>query len=174
MACGKHFPGHGDTDMDSHLSLPTISHDFNRLDSLELYPFKKLIEEGLASMMVAHLFIPALDAIPNQASTLSSKIVNGLLKDSLGFEGLIFTDALNMQGVASYYEPGEVDVRALLAGNDVLLFAQDVPLAISKIKAAIQNGQITQEEIDKRCLKILKAKEWCGLNKYQPVDTKIF
>lgn len=172
MACGKHFPGHGDTDMDSHLSLPAINHDFARLDSLELYPFKGLIEEGLASMMVAHLFIPSLDPTPNQASTLSSKIVNGLLKDSLGFEGLIFTDALNMQGVASYYEPGEVDVKAVLAGNDVLLFAQDVPLAITKIKEAIQKGQITQEEIDQRCLKILRAKEWCGLNNYKPIDTK--
>ncbi|MBK7128487.1 MAG: serine hydrolase [Crocinitomicaceae bacterium] len=172
MACGKHFPGHGDTDMDSHLSLPTIAHDYTRLDSLELYPFKALINEGLASMMVAHLYIPSLDNTPNQASTLSPNIVNGLLKDSLGFKGLIFTDALNMQGVANYYEPGEVDVKALLAGNDILLFAQDVPLAIAKIKQAIAEGKITQEEIDARCLKILKAKEWAGLNKYQPIDTK--
>ncbi|MBI3134994.1 MAG: serine hydrolase [Bacteroidetes bacterium] len=172
MACGKHFPGHGDTDMDSHLSLPTIPHDYARLDSLELYPFKELIGEGLASMMVAHLYIPQLDNTPNQASTLSSKIVTGLLKDSLGFQGLIFTDALNMQGVSSYYQPGEVDVKAVLAGNDVLLFAQDVPVAIAKIKEAIQKGQITQQEIDQRCLKILKAKEWVGLNTYKPIDTQ--
>lgn len=172
MACGKHFPGHGDTDMDSHVSLPTIPHDYSRLDSLELYPFKALIREGLASMMVAHLYIPKLDDTPNQASTLSSKIVTDLLKDSLGFEGLIFTDALNMNGVASYYEPGEVDVRAILAGNDVLLFAQDVPVAIARIKDAIAKGQITQEEIDQRCLKILKAKEWVGLNHYKPIQTE--
>lgn len=172
MACGKHFPGHGDTDMDSHLALPTIPHSFERLDSLELYPFKELIREGLASMMVAHLYIPKLDATPNQASTLSPAIVNGLLKDSLGFKGLVFTDALNMQGVASYYQPGEVDVKALLAGNDVLLFAQDVPLAITKIKEAIQKGQITQAEIDERCLKILRAKQWVGLGNYQPVSTE--
>lgn len=170
MACGKHFPGHGDTDTDSHLTLPVIEHEYDRLDSLELYPFKKLIEEGLASMMVAHLYIPSLDNTPNQASTLSPKVVNGLLKDSLGFEGLIFTDALNMKGVSSFYEPGEVDVKALLAGNDVLLFAENVPFAITKIKEAIAQGKITQQEIDERCLKILKAKEWVGLNHYQPID----
>jgi len=104
IACGKHFPGHGDTDSDSHKTLPIINHDFNRLDSLELYPFKALINEGLMSMMVAHLYIPKLDNTLNQASTLSPKIVNGLLKDSLGFEGLIFTDALNMKGVSKYYQ----------------------------------------------------------------------
>jgi len=172
IACGKHFPGHGDTDMDSHLSLPTIPHDYARLDSLELYPFKKLIESGLASMMVAHLFIPALDNTVNQASTLSPKIVNGLLKDSLHFKGLIFTDALNMKGVSSFYAPGEVDVQALIAGNDVLLFPEDVPTGILKIKEAIANGKITQAEIDERCLKILKAKEWSGLNKYKPINTE--
>ena len=173
IACGKHFPGHGDTDMDSHKSLPTIPHGRARLDSLELYPFKELIREGLASMMVAHLYIPSLDSTENMASTLSPKIVTGLLKNELGFEGLIFTDALNMKGVSSYYAPGEVDVKALLAGNDILLFAENVPLAISKIKAAVSEGKITQEEIDKRCLKILKAKEWAGLNKFSPVSTDL-
>ncbi len=172
MACGKHFPGHGDTDMDSHKALPTIPHDTKRLDSLELYPFKKLIQKGLASMMVAHLYIPQYDNTPNQASTLSPKIVNGLLKDSLGFEGLIFTDALNMKGVSKYYEPGEVDVRAIMAGNDVLLFPEDVPTAINRIKAAIARGEVSQEDIDKSCLKILKAKAWVGLNKTEPIVTK--
>ena len=173
LACGKHFPGHGDTDSDSHLTLPIINHSFARLDSIELYPFKKLIEAGLASIMVAHLYIPALDKTPNQASTLSPKIVNGLLKDSLKFEGLIFTDALNMKGVSSYYQPGEVDVNAILAGNDVLLFPEDVPKGILKIKEAIRLGKITQEEIDTRCLKILRAKEWAGLNTYQPIQTEL-
>ncbi|NOQ75570.1 MAG: serine hydrolase [Crocinitomix sp.] len=172
LACGKHFPGHGDTDKDSHKALPIITHSFARLDSLELYPFKQLINKGLASMMVAHLYIPILDDTENQASTLSPKIVNGLLKDSLGFEGLIFTDALNMKGVSSFYEPGEVDVKAILAGNDVLLFPEDVPVGIAKIKQAIASGEITQEEIDARCLKILKAKEWAGLNNYAPIETK--
>ncbi|MCG8575158.1 MAG: serine hydrolase [Flavobacteriales bacterium] len=171
IACGKHFPGHGDTDMDSHKSLPTIPHSLERLDSLELYPFKHLINQGLASMMVAHLYIPQLDNTQNQASTLSKKIVTDLLKNQLGFEGLIFTDALNMKGVSAYYGPGEVDLKALLAGNDILLFPADVPIAIKKIKDAIIAGEISQEEIDQRCLKILKAKEWAGLNNYSPIET---
>jgi beta-N-acetylhexosaminidase len=173
LACGKHFPGHGDTDMDSHKSLPTIPHDLARLDSLELYPFKELISKKLASMMVAHLYIPSLDPTENQASTLSPAIVNGLLKDSLGFDGLIFTDALNMKGVSAYYEPGEVDVKALMAGNDVLLFPLDVPVAIQKIKKALSAGEITEEDINQRCLRILKAKEWAGLDNYQAIDTDL-
>ena len=123
-------------------------------------------------MMVAHLYIPVYDNTPNQASTLSPKIVNGLLKDSLGFEGLIFTDALNMKGVSKYYQPGEVDVKALLAGNDILLFPENVPVAIQGIKAAIAKGQISQAEIDARCLKILRAKSWVGLDNMQPIRTK--
>lgn len=170
LACGKHFPGHGDTDTDSHKALPIIPYNFARLDSLELYPFKQLINEGLASIMVAHLYIPVLDKKENQASTLSPKIVNGLLKDSLGFEGLVFTDALNMKGVSSYYKPGEVDVKAILAGNDVLLFPEDVPVGIAKIKEAIAKGEITQAEIDARCLKILKAKAWADLDEYKPLE----
>ena len=172
LACGKHFPGHGDTDMDSHKSLPTIPHDFARLDSLELYPFKELINNKLASMMIAHLYIPELDNTENQASTLSPKIVKGLLKDSLGFEGLIFTDALNMKGVSSFYEPGEVDVKALMAGNDVLLFPLDVPIAIQKIKQALDKGEITEADINERCLRILKAKQWAGLDDFRPIDTE--
>ncbi|MGB1102727.1 MAG: glycoside hydrolase family 3 N-terminal domain-containing protein [Crocinitomicaceae bacterium] len=172
LACGKHFPGHGDTDTDSHKALPIIPFDYNRLDSLELFPFKSLINEGLASMMVAHLYIPSLDPTENQASTLSPKIVNGLLKDSLGFKGLIFTDALNMKGVSKYYEAGQVDVKAVLAGNDILLFPEGVPLGIKAIKNAIEKGEITQAEIDERCLKILRAKEWANLDNYQPIDTK--
>ena len=172
MACGKHFPGHGDTDTDSHKELPVIPHSTERLDSLELYPFKKLISSGLASVMVAHLYIPAYDKTANQASTLSPKIVNGLLKDSLGFKGLVFTDALNMKGVAKYYQPGEVDVRAIMAGNDVLLFPEDVPVAVNQIKLALQSGQISLKEIDASCLKILRAKAWCGAHTFKPIQIK--
>ncbi|MBL4624858.1 MAG: beta-N-acetylglucosaminidase, partial [Flavobacteriales bacterium] len=118
MANAKHFPGHGDTDTDSHTSLPIIGHDLSRLNDVELYPFRQLIEAGIGSMMIAHLYIPSLDSTPNQASTLSKPIVTGLLKEKMGFEGLIFTDALNMKGVSAYFEPGIVDVKALLAGND--------------------------------------------------------
>lgn len=172
MANGKHFPGHGDTDSDSHKTLPFINQSRERLDSLELYPFKYLFKNGLSSIMVAHLNIPALDTTKNLASTLSPKIVNGLLKEELGFKGLIFTDALNMKGVADYYAPGMVDVKALLAGNDVLLFSEDVPKGIEEIKKAIANNEIKQEEVDEHCKKILKAKYWCGLNKKPNVHLK--
>ena len=170
LAVAKHFPGHGDTDSDSHKTLPTILHSKGRIDSLELFPFKKLFSEGVGGVMVAHLFIPALDSAKNTASTLSPKVVTDLLINELKFEGLIFTDALNMQGVSKFYEPGQVDVKALLAGNDVLLFSEDVPKAIVQIKNAIARGEITQEEIDKRCKKILMTKQWAELNKYSPID----
>jgi beta-N-acetylhexosaminidase len=169
LACGKHFPGHGDTKTDSHLSLPVVDYPVSRLDTLEMYPFLQLFKNGLGSIMVAHLYIPALDSTKNRASTLSPKIVDTLLKQKLGFNGLIYTDALNMQGVAKFYEPGLVDVKALLAGNDVLLFSQDVPKAIEQIKKAIKNKEISQEEIDSRCRKILMAKAWAGLNHYKPI-----
>jgi beta-glucosidase-like glycosyl hydrolase/CubicO group peptidase (beta-lactamase class C family) len=172
LANAKHFPGHGDTDSDSHKTLPTVKSSRERLDSLELYPFKELFANGLASIMVAHLSIPALDTTKNQASTLTKKIVTGLLKDTLGFKGLVFTDALNMKGVSKFYKPGEVDVKALIAGNDVLLFAEDVPTAITEIKKAVERGDITQAEIDKRCMKILLAKQWSGLDKYQKIKLK--
>jgi beta-N-acetylhexosaminidase len=170
IATAKHFPGHGDVETDSHLALPQINHSLSHLDSLEFYPFKKLIQSGLSAMMVAHLFIPVLEPTQNMATTLSNKVVTELLKTQMKFEGLIFTDALNMKGVSSFYKPGEVDVKALLAGNDVLLFPEDVPKAIQMIETAIKNGEITMAEIEKRCLKILKAKEWTGLNHLQEID----
>lgn len=172
LANAKHFPGHGDTDSDSHKTLPTVKSSREHLDTLELYPFKQLISQGLGSMMVAHLFVPALDTTAKQASTLSKKVVTDLLKDSLGFKGLVFTDALNMKGVSKFYKPGEVDVKALIAGNDVLLFPEDVPTAIKQIKIAIDSGLISQEEIDKRCMKILLAKQWAGLDQYSKIKLK--
>ncbi len=172
LANGKHFPGHGDTDKDSHKTLPTILHNEDRLDSLELYPFKYLFERGLGSIMVAHLFIPAYDTTKNQASTLSKKVVTDLLKDKLGFQGLIFTDALNMKGASKYNAPGVVDAKALIAGNDVLLFSENIEKAFEEIRKAIMAGEITQEEIDARCKRILKAKYWSGLNKRPVVRNK--
>ncbi len=172
MANAKHFPGHGDTDVDSHKGLPQIPYSRERLDTLELFPFKYLFAKGLSSIMVAHLNVPALDTTKNLASTLSPNVVNGLLKTELGFKGLIFTDALNMKGVANYYAPGIVDVKALKAGNDVLLFSEDVPKAMEEIKKAIANNEIKEEEINERCKKILRAKYWCGLNKKQIVHVK--
>lgn len=175
LATGKHFPGHGDTKSDSHKTLPRIEHSLSRLDSLEFYPFKHLINSGLSAMMVAHLNIPALDTTPDLPSTLSKNIVTGLLREQMGFNGLIFTDALNMKGVANYSTPGEVDFMALKAGNDILLFPENVPNAVTRIKAAIADSTLTEEEIDGHCLRILKSKFWCGLaeNKFVETDNLI-
>ncbi len=170
LACAKHFPGHGDTDTDSHKTLPIINHSFERIDSIELTPFKHLINNGLGSVMAAHLHIPVLDSSKNMPASLSPKIINGLLKKDLDFKGLVFTDALNMKGVSDFYNPGELDVKALLAGNDILLFPENVPRAISAIQNAVLNKEITQDEIDEKCRKILLAKYWFGLDRYKPIE----
>jgi beta-glucosidase-like glycosyl hydrolase/CubicO group peptidase (beta-lactamase class C family) len=169
MACGKHFPGHGDTDVDSHADMPKINHSYERLDSLELYPFRALINKGLKSMMVAHIEIPSLDTNKNVSASISSNVINGLLKDSMQFHGLVFTDALNMKGVAKYYKSGELEVKALKAGNDILLFSENIPVAITAIKDAIKSGELSINEIEKSCKKILMAKEWAGLDTLKPI-----
>ncbi|HYG39979.1 MAG TPA: glycoside hydrolase family 3 N-terminal domain-containing protein, partial [Cytophagales bacterium] len=170
LTTAKHFPGHGDTDVDSHYGLPLINFDRNRLDSLELYPFRYLIERGLAGVMVAHLSIPKLDPTENLPSTLSKPIITDLLKKELGFQGLVFTDALDMKGVTKYFKPGDLDVKAVMAGNDVLELSENIPVAIDAIKAAIKKGDIKQSDIDSRCRKILEAKFWAGLDMYKPVE----
>ncbi|MFZ0489884.1 MAG: glycoside hydrolase family 3 N-terminal domain-containing protein, partial [Salegentibacter sp.] len=171
LTTAKHFPGHGDTDTDSHLALPQINHSFERLDSLEMYPFKQLINAGIGGVMVAHLNIPALDST-GVPSTLSKPIITGILKERLGFKGLVVTDAMNMKGVTKGNEPGVVDKKAILAGNDMLEFTEDVPKAIAEVRKAIEQGLITQKEIDDRCRKLLAVKQWVGLNNYQPISTK--
>src|SRR5690606_19236292 len=158
IACAKHFPGHGDTKTDSHKDLPVISKSMHQLDTLELFPFKELIKHGVKSVMVAHLEVPVLEQAPHVPTTLSRNTITGLLKGQLGFEGLVFTDALNMEGVAKYYQPGEVDLRAFQAGNDVLLFSQDVPTAISRIRNALSNGEVATEQLENSVKKILAAK----------------
>lgn len=172
LASAKHFPGHGDTEVDSHYGLPVINFSRHRLVELELYPFRELMKEGLGSVMVAHMSIPALDSVENQASTLSKAIVTNLLKNEMGYRGLVFTDALNMQAVAAQYPPGMVDVKALLAGNDMLLNTMDVRTTIEEVKKAIQKGEITQEEIDQRVKKVLAAKAWMGLDQWKPIETQ--
>ncbi|WP_305981769.1 glycoside hydrolase family 3 N-terminal domain-containing protein [Roseivirga thermotolerans] len=171
MANAKHFPGHGDTEVDSHYDLPVITHSKNRMSETELYPFKALMNDSLMSVMVAHLQVPAYDSSANTPTTLSKNVVTDLLKGELGFEGLAFTDAMNMQGVAKYYDAGEADVKALQAGNDVILFPLDVPKAIKQIQKALKKGTLTQAMLDERVMKILKAKYWFGLNEYKPIDT---
>ena len=171
LATGKHFPGHGSTDSDSHFSLPLITRNISQIDSLELYPFRELISSGVGGMMVAHLNVPSLDSLSGLPTTLSSYVVTDLLKQKMGFNGLIFTDALNMKGVSSKYAPGIVDKMALISGNDVLLYSEDVRKAIEQIHYAVENCEITQDEIDARAKKVLMAKYWCGLNKMQLIDT---
>ncbi|QEC52025.1 beta-glucosidase-like glycosyl hydrolase [Anseongella ginsenosidimutans] len=171
MATVKHFPGHGDTDVDSHLGLPTLNFSRERLDSLELYPFRYLINRGISGVMVAHMNIPALDKTPNLPSTLSRPIITGVLREELNFQGLVFTDAMNMKGVTRNFPTGEVELMAVAAGNDLIELSEDVELAISSIRKAIRRGVITWEEIDARVKRILAAKEWAGLDNYQPVDT---
>lgn len=171
LANGKHFPGHGDTDKDSHKTLPTIAFSKERIDSIELYPFKQLIDKNLASVMVAHLNVPALEMQANLPSSLSYSIVTELLKERLGFNGLIFTDALNMKGASDHLGPGDVDLAAFLAGSDVLLIPGDVPKGVAKIKEAYQQQIISEERLAHSVKKILMAKYKVGLNNFQPVDT---
>ncbi|MCB0696491.1 MAG: serine hydrolase, partial [Chitinophagaceae bacterium] len=146
-----------------HKDLPTINKSLAQLEALEFYPFRRMIDAGVQSMMVAHLDIPALEKEPHIPTTLSSNTINVYLKSKMGFQGLVFTDALNMQGVAKYFEPGDVDLRAFMAGNDVLLFSQDVPTAINKIQAAINEDKISRMELELRVKKILAAKYRAGL-----------
>ena len=169
MACAKHFPGHGNTDVDSHKDLPVISRTLSQLDTLELYPFKQLIAAGVKSVMIAHLEVPALDTTQHLPTTLSKNTVD-LLKNKLGFNGLVITDALNMQGVAKYFPAGEAELRAFEAGNDILLFPQDVPVAVGRIKAAVDSGIITQATLEASVKKILTAKYDAGLTKRKDID----
>ena len=162
LACAKHFPGHGDTEDDSHKTLPTLNQSFDRLHHVEVSPYRYLGKHGLGSVMVAHLNVPSMDPT-GKPTSLSKRVVKDYLLDSLKFDGLVFTDALNMQGVASKYPPGEVDVEALIAGNDILLFSENVSKAKASIKDALKAGKITEEDLEQRVRKILLAKSWLGL-----------
>lgn len=170
LACGKHFPGHGNTDTDSHYALPVINQSRTEMDTMELYPFRELFRNGLGSAMVAHLFIPSMDSTTNRASTLSPLIVQKLLKDSLAFRGLVFTDALNMKGVSDYFKPGELEWLALAAGNDMLLYSDNIPIAFDTIRNKILSGAFDSLELNQRVKKILMVKHWCGLHAYRPVS----
>lgn len=166
LACAKHFPGHGDTATDSHKELPLILHGRKRLDSIELYPFRALIDKGIGSIMIAHLEVPALEKRDNRPTTLSLSTVTNLLQDTLGFHGLIFTDGLEMEGVAKYFSAGEVEVEALRAGNDIMLLPKSLKEARSKIKEAIEKGIFTQQSIDHKVKRILRSKYRLGFNHF--------
>jgi beta-glucosidase-like glycosyl hydrolase len=165
IACAKHFPGHGDTDVDSHKALPKIVHDKERLHAIELYPFKKLIAENIPMIMMAHLEIPAFEPEENLPSSLSKNIVTKLLRKELGFKGIIITDALEMKGITPYCSYKKAPLHALLAGNDILLCPVDVPGAVKAIKKAITKGRITEQEIDEHVQRILDLKKMLGLLK---------
>ncbi len=160
----KHFPGHGDTDVDSHYDLPVLSFSRGRLDSLEIYPFRELIKAGAGGVMVAHMHIPSLDNTPNLPSSISKPVVTDILKDQLGFRGLTITDAMDMQGVVKYFKNGEADIRAIIAGNDLLELSENSERAIKMVLEAVKSGRLDQADIDSRVKKILASKYWLGLN----------
>ena len=170
LANAKHFPGHGDTDLDSHKILPTISFTKKRLDSIELHPYKRLFQEGLSSVMIAHLNVPALEKRKKIPSSISKVIVTDLLQNDLNFQGLIFTDALNMKGASNFKKPGEIDLAAFLAGNDVLLISESIPKAHQLIVEAFRKGKISEERLSRSVKKILFAKYKVGLSNYQPIE----
>lgn len=159
IACAKHFPGHGDTDIDSHYNLPLIPYGQERLHAIELLPFKQLIAAGIPTIMIAHLEVPAFENQKNLPSSLSKKVVTNLLRNELGFTGLIITDALDMNSITKNYSNGQAELQALCAGNDILLCPIDVPAAVATIKQAIHDQYITEQEIDMHIEKILKVKQ---------------
>ena len=171
MACAKHFPGHGDVAVDSHFDLPVINKTMAQLDSLELYPFKEIFKAGIASVMVAHLSIPAIDNTPNKPTSISKNNVTELMRNQLGYQGLTFTDALEMQGVKKYFPDGAASVESLVAGNDMLCLPGDVPLAIAKIKKAIADKKLSWADIEIHCKKVLLAKYQYGLTTLKPINT---
>lgn len=170
IASLKHFPGHGDTDVDSHHDLPQLTFSKARLDSLEIFPFRELIKAGAPAVMVAHMNIPALDATPNIPSSISRKVVTDLLRTELGFRGLTVTDAMDMKGVKKHFPNGEADVMAIEAGHDLLEVSENSARAINLVEQAVKSGRIKQAELDARVKRVLASKYWLGLNKYRPTS----
>ena len=170
LAAIKHFPGHGDTDKDSHLDLPVVSHNLERLEKIEIAPFKALMNKGIGGVMVAHLYVPSLENEKGIPASISKKIVTGLLKEKLGYKGLIITDALNMGAVANKFKAGELDAMAFKAGNDLMLFSQDVATGKKLIQKAIDNGEIQQNRVEESVKKILLTKYYLGLNQYNNIN----
>jgi beta-glucosidase-like glycosyl hydrolase/CubicO group peptidase (beta-lactamase class C family) len=169
FSTGKHFPGHGDTAADSHHTLPLVDFSKERIDLVELYPYKRIFDEGLASVMVGHLEIPSLDPRKNLPSSASYNVVTNLLQKQLGFEGLIFTDGLAMKGATDFLGPGDLELAVILAGNDILLGPVDVPAGFEKLETAYKNGILTEERLAYSVKKILRYKYKAGLNKYKPI-----
>ena len=171
MACAKHFPGHGDVSVDSHFDLPVINKSIAQLDSLELYPFRQIFKAGIASVMMAHLYIPSIDSTLNRATSISSKNVQGLMRTSLGYEGLTFTDALEMQGVKKYFPNGAASAQSLIAGNDMLCLPGDIEQSLQKIKEAITDKKLSWQDVALHCKRVLIAKYLYGQNHFEPINT---
>lgn len=172
LAAIKHFPGHGDTDKDSHLDLPVVSHSLKRLTEIELAPFKALMDKGIGGVMVAHLYVPALEKSKGIPASVSKEVITGILKEQYGYKGLIITDALNMGAVANKFKAGELDAMAFKAGNDIMLFSQDVATGKKLIQQAIDQKEIPQERVEESVKKILLTKYYLGLNQYEPRNPK--
>ena len=170
ITTAKHFPGHGDTSMDSHHTLPMVSRSADQLIYSDLYPFKCLIAGGVTGVITGHLQVPALENTPHLAASLSEKIVTQLLQKEMGFKGLIFTDAMNMRGVSQGRTPADANLKALIAGNDILLYPESVAASIQTIKAAIESGIFKEEQLNFKVKKILRAKYWAGLYRKQNID----
>lgn len=173
LTTAKHFPGHGDTSQDSHKMLPSIHFDYQRIQDVELYPYKQLFDKGLTGVMIAHLKVPSLEYI-GLPTTLSYQVVTRLLQEDLGFKGLIITDAMSMKGVANFVPSGIADLQAFMAGNDVLLGTIKIDLAFQAIKNAYLTGHISEKRLEKSVKKILMAKYWAGLTNWKPANTKKF
>lgn len=171
MGSAKHFPGHGDTDVDSHLDLPVINHSMARLDSIELYPFKVLAKAGVGSIMVAHLQVPAIDSRANRPTSLSRNAITTLLKEKIGYDGLVFTDALEMKGVTKNFGNGQVEAEALVAGNDMLLLPENIEASITAIKQYMADGRLNKNQVETSIKKVLAAKYRLGLTSYTPIST---
>ena len=169
FSTGKHFPGHGDTAADSHHTLPLVDFSKERIDLVELYPYKRIFDEGLVSVMVGHLEIPSLDPRKNLPSSASYNVVTNLLQKQLGFDGLIFTDGLAMKGATDFLGPGDLELAVILAGNDILLGPVDVQAGFEKLETASKNGILTEERLAHSVKKILRYKYKAGLNKYKPI-----
>jgi beta-N-acetylhexosaminidase len=170
LATAKHFPGHGDVSVDSHLSLPTVPGDRTELENMELVPFRAAIAAGVDSIMIGHLAVPAFEPDPNVPATLSYNIMTGLLRDQMGFKGLIVTDAMDMGGVTNLYPPGEAAVRSVEGGADMVLMPPVPDAAMEGLIDAVKSGRIPEKRIDESVRRILEAKEHLGLNKDRYVD----
>lgn len=170
LASMKHFPGHGDTDTDSHLDLPVVSHNLERLNSVELAPFKALLDKKIGGVMVAHLYVPTLEKNKGIPASVSYEIITNLLKNKYQYKGLIITDALNMNAVAKKFPAGELDLKAFKAGNDILLFSQDVPNGKALIKTALEKGEISENRLAESVKKILKIKFLLGLQDLKSIN----